>query len=763
MLKKITSIKNIGKFRNAGASGDSTFEKYTMIFAPNGYGKTTLCTILRSVSEDRPELIMGRKTLGSDGDPKVEILMPGGGAAFNNGAWNTGLPNVTVFDGTFIAENVHSGDAVGIEHKRNLYRVIVGRDGVALAQQEEQLAAQSREQTKVINTREGAVKEQIPDGMDINNFIGLENNPDADDEIEAANRKIAAVQQADQIRSKSLLEQFPAPSMPDQFSDILSQSLDSIQKDVEERVNAHFHTHKMAEDGQSWVAKGMDYNDGQTCPFCGQGIKDMPLIEAYKTLFGEEYGVLKDRVQTLIGDIEHAFGDRALGEINTLAVQNEAELQFWKNHCDLNQEALTLPASYVETIKKLHDEALGLAENKSGALLESLIVDENFQHTLDAFKVARSQVISLNESITKANECIETIKARVADTDLATAQAALLRLRTAKNRHTEPINGLCEAYTAALGDKKRIDAEKTNVRNALNNHMTEVIRPYETKINDYLDKFNAGFSIAETSHMYPGGIAASSYRIVINDINVDLGNDSTAEEIPSFKNTLSAGDRSTLALAFFLAHLDQDPDLANRIVAFDDPFNSQDRFRRSQTVNEIIRKGGECAQVVLLSHDPGFLKYAWEKCPGDQRKALQIVDQPTQGAKLMPFDINEACKGRAASELDDLISFDQTREGNGRDIIKKMRVVLETHCRSAYPGCFEADGNLGKIITLIRQKGETCPAYPLLNELEEINDYSRAHHHGENPGNDDAGDQIDVTELHGYVKRTLRIAKAMPS
>ena len=76
----------------------------------------------------------------------------------------------------------------------------------------------------------------------------------------------------------------------------------------------------------------------------------------------------------------------------------------------------------------------------------------------------------------------------------------------------------------------------------------------------------------------------------------------------SFRNTLSSGDRSTLALAFFLAQLDLDPGLPNKIVVFDDPFTSQDRSRRSCTQQFIRRKSAAAAQVIVLSHDPEFLK-----------------------------------------------------------------------------------------------------------------------------------------------------------
>jgi wobble nucleotide-excising tRNase len=192
-------------------------------------------------------------------------------------------------------------------------------------------------------------------------------------------------------------------------------------------------------------------------------------------------------------------------------------------------------------------------------------------------------------------------------------------------------------------------------------HTAGVIRPYENRINHYLDLFNAGFKIVRTDHGYPGGIATSTYQLSIADIPVDLGDSRTPIDRPSFKNTLSAGDRATLALAFFLAHLERELDLAERIVILDDPFTSQDAFRRHQTIYEIMRAANACAQIVVLSHDANFLQHLWQKCPTDQRAAMQIIYHPATGSKLAAFDLDDACRGRARAELDDLLAFREQR------------------------------------------------------------------------------------------------------
>ena len=65
MLRKIISIKNVGRFLNYSASGDIELKRYNLIFAENGRGKTTLCAVLRSLQSGDPTHVLGRTTLGT--------------------------------------------------------------------------------------------------------------------------------------------------------------------------------------------------------------------------------------------------------------------------------------------------------------------------------------------------------------------------------------------------------------------------------------------------------------------------------------------------------------------------------------------------------------------------------------------------------------------------------------------------------------------------------------------------------------------------
>src|SRR5574337_1662548 len=112
MLRKIISIKNVGRFLNYSASGDVELKRYTLIFAKNGRGKTTLCAVLRSLQSNAPADVLGRTTLGTGDAPEIKVLLDGGTVTFRNGVWSATVPDLAIVDSNFVSENVYSGDTV---------------------------------------------------------------------------------------------------------------------------------------------------------------------------------------------------------------------------------------------------------------------------------------------------------------------------------------------------------------------------------------------------------------------------------------------------------------------------------------------------------------------------------------------------------------------------------------------------------------------------------------------------------------------------
>lgn len=759
MLRKIIAVRNVGRFRNSAAAGNPQLARYTLISGANGFGKTTLCAILRSLQSGDPAHVLGRATLGATEAPFIELLFPAGAIRFDGGAWTSLVPDLVIFDGVFVAENVHSGEVVEIDHRRNLYRIIIGQEGVRLAEQDTALAATSREMTGAVTAARNALAPHMPQGMRLEAFIGIEPDLDIEAKIAAQEAVVAASREAGAIQARAGLSALLIPAMPEDLAAILSRTLDDVAADAEQLLADHIARHGMAEQGEPWIAQGLRHTE-DSCPFCGQDVQGLPLIAAYRAIFSEQFRALSRDIETVRQNILQAFGDRALGSIATTAAQNREHLTFWQRFIAFDDVSINPPEGFTAAAEALRDATLALIDRKAAAPLAGLTPDAAFVSAQAAFFEAVGQFDPINQQITAINVKVAATKAATGAAEVQAEEAKLARHELTRTRHLPDVAALCDAYNDRLGEKSGVDQRKEEVRQQLEAHTNNIVQPYQSRINELLGNFNAGFTISQTRHAFPGGIATSSYRLVINNVNVDLGDGRTGHDQPSFKNTLSAGDRSTLALAFFLAHLEHDPNRADKIVVFDDPFNSQDAFRRRQTVHEIMAVARDCAQVIVLSHDATFLKQVWDKAPHDSRVAVGIADHRGQGSKMSAIDLERICQGRTATDIDDLQAFMATGAGGLLDLVRKCRVVLETYCKTTYPTAFAANDWLGDIVGMIRAGGDEHPAHALYDELDQINGYTSQYHHGEDV-DDATPDQIDPNELTGFVRRTLRVVNAL--
>ena len=759
MLRKFISIKNVGRFEKCNATGDVELKHCNLIFAENGRGKTTLCAILRSLQSGDPTHVIGRTTLGSTAPPEINILTNGGIATFRLGAWTAPIPEIAIFDSTFVSENVHSGEVVSIDHRRSLYTVIVGKHGVELAQKIDVLDGKSRAKAAEISEKTSAVQAFAPRGMTIDVFIGLQEDPAIAGQIAAKERELDSVKQAVQIRDRAGLANLTLPAfLWTTLETTLGRTIEAIAADAERRVTEQIRSHTMHARGQAWVSEGLGYIEGNTCPFCNQSLEGATaLVAAYRDFFSREYNTLRGDIATLRRQLETILSDRAIADFERVLDQNAAAVEFWTRFCEIAPPALQ-EAGAGDILRTLRQAALAPLDRKSAAPLERVDADAPFTDAHGAFVRLQQAVTAYNQAVTAANAIITAKKRATGAADVRTVEAALARLRAIKTRHEPDAGKACDELILAQLEKTAIEENKAAVRKQLDEHTETVIGRYEQTINQLLDDFNAGFRITGTKHGYPGGVASSTYQILINNTPVDLGDADTPLDRPSFRNTLSAGDRSTLALAFFLAQLHHDPNRASKIVIFDDPFNSQDSFRKDCTVQKIRKCGEECTQLVVLSHDQRFLKRIWDRLQGPhsaELKCLEMVRIGQQNTTICDWDIQTATQDAYRADRNALTDYYHAREGEPRDIVQKLRPVLETYCKNLGAGALDETDTLGVIIRKIRAAASRHQLFPLCDGLDEVNEYTKRYHHGENP--QAAIEPISDTELQGYVRRTLEM------
>jgi hypothetical protein len=305
--------------------------------------------------------------------------------------------------------------------------------------------------------------------------------------------------------------------------------------------------------------------------------------------------------------------------------------------------------------------------------------------------------------------------------------------------------------------KGALAADKVTKRGELTAHTTAVTQGLGATINAYLDRLGAGFRIDYQQPNYRGNEPAAAYNILINDVPVQPRTAQDDIGTPCFKNTLSAGDKSVLSLAIFLATLKSRDDLNEVIVVLDDPFTSMDDFRRSFTVNEINKLTDHVSQIFVLSHEKGFLRSIWDTVDRDLVTSLSIQTGAPGLASIARFDLEAATQPRHLTERMEVEEFCQQSIGSPPHIRRLLRNVLEGFYRQADPDLSLPDDLLGSIIAKIEAAPPAYRYKAALDDLNEVNRYTRAFHHA--PVEGAAVEDTNVEELRTYCRRVLGLTR----
>jgi wobble nucleotide-excising tRNase len=242
MIEKFISIKNVGKFADYSASGDTTLRKLTLIYGENGSGKTTLTNLLRCLQADDPTVLDQRKALGSTGALGATILVSGTPSKFQTTGWTAKFSELEIYDATFIAENVHSGEEVEHEHRKNLHRLAIGASGVKLAEDIEAIDAESRKLSGEIRDLESEIP-RLTFESDVERFAALQPLADvsavsaASARIQELKTEIQRVSEIESIKQKASPAQLTLPNLPTADTEkLLWRSLDNVSPDAERTV-----------------------------------------------------------------------------------------------------------------------------------------------------------------------------------------------------------------------------------------------------------------------------------------------------------------------------------------------------------------------------------------------------------------------------------------------------------------------------------------------------------------------------------------------
>lgn len=733
MFKKIV-IRNVGVLKAFDAGASPPLSELSLFYARNGRGKSTLTAVMRAARDGCSSTVMARRSLGNNAaDPDITLVADSGNRRFTGGKWQHNRAAIEVFDATFIADNVFAGEMIELAHDRGLFSIIIGEEGVRLASLLERFNGHAKGTAAKLKSAEAALNDDVPTDLSREEFFALSANPAYADRLEKAEKALKAVQQADKVALLKKLDNIALPELPSTMDIVLAATVPDIATAARERLAEHFRRFKLGKQGETWINYGVEHMHDAACPFCGRPDADeIGMVALYGQIFGEAYKAHIALIDAAGDALDAAMGDEARAAMTATLAANVASAQSWGQYVQLGT-VLTGTLALAADVAEAHAGAKSMLGRKRQSPLEVLKDTETCENVNAALARIASTLAEYNSAVDDINVATKDAQAATGTTDEA-AKLAIANASKRVARSEDP--GVQRRVDAFLATKRRDDRAKrarTKTQAKLKEANDAAAGHYHVRVNYYLERFGVAARITRPTNSMAGNAGQADYALVIKGESVPRGRGRIADPIPTFRNTLSSGDKTTLSLAFFLAKLDHDGALNQKVVVIDDPLASHDSHRRGKTVEAIKELCGRCLQLIVLSHDEYFLREVERRCTSATTATYQMeYSGGEEWSSAKPVQLADLCRSDHAKRLDKLIAFANDRQGDPDDIVLHVRQVLETHFRRSHTAYFGHDRNLGQMIRDIDTDVGNHPCAGVRDRLDALNSATRDNHHGDN-------------------------------
>ena len=713
MITKCKRIKNVGKFYDFSCQANELdWHKNTFMFAPNAYGKSTLVNILRSLRDNDPKLIRSRRTLDKVTAPEAVIVIDGVNHVFNGTRWERPFPNIQIFDAPFIHANILAQE-IEHEHKKNIHKIIIGAQGIKLAEELAGLKNCEKDRRQQFDTLARQFAEAEFKQHTVDAFLSIPSTEES--------AVVARVQQLEQdIKSKESETQVRGLGFPRALSaiafdlssakKIAAQKLAAVHEAAESRVLAHIDRNfKTKAEAKEFIQQGLDLVQAD-CPFCGQDLKNAAyLLEAYREFFDDAFRTYQQNLALQAGALARWNLDNDLTALVSIHNTNIAILKQWEPFIGPQ----TLP-DVVGSVDAFRPTLTGLKDKVQGEL-DRKQKDPNADAELSQFDALAAELASLkmavesyNTAVTAFTEKAKNYVASLPKSDVASICVALAKEREIESRFKPEWKKWATDYPAVKKDDDNFLNQKNAKQAELAAYTKTIFETYQTRINKLLLSLGADFAVTDLTGKTDerANEPYTDFGFLILEKKVPLT--AHQDDEPCFKNTLSEGDKSTLAFAFFIAALEKIPELDKQIVIFDDPLSSLDENRRLGTVTLLAGLSLRLNQLCVFTHKKDFLRMLFDGIP--DKGVFQLKSDKKNGSRIESFDVEDDRKAEIARLCDDMSrylneDFGPTPEDMQGNIRKVFEIILKTKYYRALTAEIKGKSGLGDLIGTLHDKG----------------------------------------------------------
>lgn len=634
MISSIKKIKDVGVFLDyepRKTSLEKDFGKNNYIYGLNTYGKTTLCDMLKDISEDATRRTHQRLSIPNGSKQEAIIMLSDGEGVvkLSGNKWenNKLKEKIMVFDTEFMINNVFDGTRLieKRETKENFTEFILGDKGVELAKEIEEFKHKIKDeklqlQSLIPNSQRGktdaVIKKYVLQTV-------------AEDKITLTNKKTEIEQQLENNKkrqdNKHAIETFSRFKSPNMHE---VEKLDTQLIGAKKVLNKHysisantlvtFQEHiKTACSGKKgadiWLKNGIEFlGEENICPFCGQDIKNQNLLKSFAEYLSEDYQEFKKTIKKEISETDLNWNVLVLAK-HLVALQkriDEAEKIMGKEVGPLKEEIEKIHLEVLEQ-EEVFTKELDALRKKTELVLNSKIGLCNVSVDLDTTLIEkinlfyREKLIEIEKVVVNLNTIVEKVQEETRKNSTGEKNDEISeRLRSIECKLTRLLeDDVCKEWMKQFERISRMSTELKEKSDDLENDQKEYLNRYFDKIDQIFKRYGGRKFKIERSDFSNRG-----YKKIIG-ISISF-NETKITQIGLTESVFSESDKRALALAVFMAKLEcmDDNERKNTILVLDDPVSSFDDNRMKLVITDLVTASEKVNQMFILSHHFMFSK-----------------------------------------------------------------------------------------------------------------------------------------------------------
>lgn len=643
-IQKIQKIKEYKSFRDYSwhkfCNTECFHDKINLLYGENGSGKSSICNILKSVSQN--------KKFERYIPTASELLIDSVEYKFTNNNWDRYIDRdkILFFDREFVDKNVHLGHARGVqqgEQEQESGKIIIEFDAEAIrlrsvknkSEEEKdkrnkavedyevtnktylnfQLSPQEEKYFEIYKKKGEKEIKEFRDSLN-NKITDLESTIKNDNDLL---KKVVNIQTIQMFQNKKINVVISEGTVfQDVFNfDLKEQAQINAKQDLVKKILTH----------KDFFEIGFDIRKihNNQCPFCQSTSEEQSIneiVDTYNKIYDDTYKKQKElftrKKESLIdelNDIKSTIGTANIDEIFIPLKKISEEYKIDGIYTTKEEQYFRKPLS-TKGINKLLDKLVGLDKPSKDN------VQPFYNEAKVEFEAISKYFIDIFEYIDEKNNIIDNFKKDHTDIKIKDRiDVKKLTLEEIKQEYYFIIN---KKY---FGQKSKLEKiiELTKLQKDLEKYKTifktakeeyekycskEAFSKILGKIETYFKNFNFSFKLQIDASRNTGLTKELPFAFKVLDLE---GNERDMRE------GLSEGEIQVLSLCFFFAFLDIQKDKSQKVLIFDDPITSLDDCNLSSLVDLISEERDKFSQIFIFTHHRTFLKFLRKKFKLDSR------------------------------------------------------------------------------------------------------------------------------------------------